>query len=127
MIDSDFPDNILAMILALRHLQVVGFAEQSTKYQNCSSPQVLDIQAVVWGPHPGEIHTHAPLPADVSAWATGINDLEQVVGLSGNCVSPNFNATGVVPQHGVIRDLAERRRDRLGELGRRPAYFPLGH
>jgi probable HAF family extracellular repeat protein len=82
--------------------QVVGFAERSTQYQNCSPPQVLDIQAVVWGPHPGEIRTLTPLRGDVSAWATGINDREQVVGLSGNCVSPNFNATGVVPQHGVI-------------------------
>ena len=82
--------------------QVVGFAERSTQYQNCSPPQVLDIQAVVWGPHPGEIRTLTPLPGDVSAWATGINDREQVVGLSGNCVSPNFNVTGVVPQHGVI-------------------------
>jgi probable HAF family extracellular repeat protein len=63
---------------------------------------VLDIEAVIWGPGAGEIHTLAPLPGDISAWATGVNDHGQVVGLSGNCVSPNFNATGVVPQHGVI-------------------------
>jgi len=82
--------------------QVVGFAERSTQDQNCSPPQVLDIQSVVWGPHPGEIHALAPLPGDVSAWAIGINDHEQIIGASGKCVSPNFNATGVVPQHGVI-------------------------
>jgi hypothetical protein len=33
--------------------QVVGFAEQSTQYQNFNSPQVLDIQAVVWGAQSG--------------------------------------------------------------------------
>jgi len=82
--------------------QVVGFAEQNTQNQGCAPPQVLDIQAVIWGPKPGEIHTLAPLSGDVSAWAIGINDSGQVVGLSGNCVSPNFNGNGTSPQHGVV-------------------------
>ena len=90
--------------------QVVGFAEQSTQYQNCSAnsvpgqrPQILDIQAVVWGPNPGQIHTLAPLPGDISAWAIEINNYEQVIGVSGKCVSPNFNASGATtPQHAVI-------------------------
>jgi probable HAF family extracellular repeat protein len=82
--------------------QVVGFAEQNTQNQGCTLPQVLDIQAVIWGPKPGEIHTLAPLSGDVSAWAIGINDSGQVVGLSGNCVSPNFNGNGTSPQHGVV-------------------------
>jgi len=82
--------------------QVVGFAEQSTQYQNCSLPQVLDIQAVVWEPS-GEIDTLAPLPGDLSAWAIGINNYGQVIGVSGDCVSPNFNGNGgTTPQHVVI-------------------------
>src|SRR5215469_10529415 len=83
--------------------QVVGFAELPTKDPNCIPPQVLDIQAAIWGPKPGEIQTLSPLPGDISAWAIGINDAGQIIGLSGNCVSPNFNATGATtPQHAVI-------------------------
>jgi probable HAF family extracellular repeat protein len=82
--------------------QVVGFAEQSTRYQKCSLPQVLDIQAVVWEPS-GKIETLPPLPGDVSAWAIGINNYGQVIGASGDCVSPNFNGNGgTMPQHVVI-------------------------
>jgi probable HAF family extracellular repeat protein len=85
--------------------QIVGFAEQSTQNQHCTAPQVLDIQAVVWGPRPGEIRVLPPLPGDLSAWAIGINDHEQIVGLSGDCFSPNFNANNgnsPTPQHAVI-------------------------
>lgn len=83
--------------------QIVGFAEQSTQDPNCIAPQVLDIQAVVWGPNPDEIRTLAPLEGDISAWAIAINNAGQIVGLSGNCVSPNFNAPGATtPQHAVI-------------------------
>ena len=108
--------------------QVVGFAEQRTQYQNCSAnsvpgqqPQILDIQAVVWGPNPGEIHTLAPLPGDVSAWAIGINNYGQVIGVSGICLSPNFNAPGattpqnaVIWQHGTVTS--------LGTLGGYPVF-----
>lgn len=87
---------------ANNHGQAVGFAEYSTQDPNCIAPQVLDVGAVIWGPRPGEIHTLAPLPGDISAWAIGINDHEQVAGVSGNCVSGNFNGTGAPPQHGVI-------------------------
>jgi probable HAF family extracellular repeat protein len=83
--------------------QAVGMAEQGTQDPNCIPPQVLDIQAVLWGPNPGEIQTFSPLPGDISAWGIGINDAGQVVGLSGNCVSPNFNAPGATtPQHAVV-------------------------
>jgi len=83
--------------------QVVGFAEQNTQDPNCIPPQVLDIQAVLWGPNQGEISTLSPLPGDISAWAIGINNHGQIVGVSGNCVSPNFNAPGATtPQHAVV-------------------------
>jgi probable HAF family extracellular repeat protein len=93
-----------AQALGVNNLgQVVGFAEQSTQDPSCIPPQVLDIQAVLWGPQLGEIHTLAPLPGDISAWAIGINDLGQIIGVSGDCVSPNFNAPGATtPQHAVI-------------------------
>ena len=103
--------------------QIVGFAEESTQYQNCSAnfvpgqqPQILDIQAVVWGPYPGQINTLAPLPGDISAWAIGINNYGQVVGVSGKCVSPNFNAPGATtPQHAVIWEHGKA--TDLGNLG----------
>jgi probable HAF family extracellular repeat protein len=83
--------------------QIVGMAEQGTQLQHCTAPQALDIQAVVWGPRPGEMRTLPPLPGDISAWAIGINNAGQIVGVSGNCVSPNFNAPGgTTPQHAVI-------------------------
>jgi probable HAF family extracellular repeat protein len=102
--------------------QVVGFAETSIRDANCAAPQVLDIEAVIWGPRAGEIHELPPLPGDASSWATGINDREQVVGLSGNCVSPNFNATGVVPHHGVIWQNGTV--TDLGNLGGTQINFP---
>jgi probable HAF family extracellular repeat protein len=83
--------------------QAVGMAEQSTQLQHCASPQILDIQAVVWGPEPAEIHTLSPLPGDASAWAIGINDHGQVIGVSGDCVSPNFIGNGgITPLHAVL-------------------------
>lgn len=83
--------------------QAVGMAEQSTQDPNCIPPQVLDIQAVIWGPKEGEIQILPPLPGDISAWGIGINDAGQVVGLSGNCMSPNFNTPGApTPQHAVV-------------------------
>jgi probable HAF family extracellular repeat protein len=101
--------------------QVVGFAEESTQYQNCSPPQTLDIQAVVWGPNWGEIRTLAPLPGDVSAWAIGINNYGQIIGVSGQCVSPNFNTPGATtPQHAVIWQRGTVRS--IGNLGGSSAF-----
>jgi len=82
--------------------EVAGLAETATQDPSCSPPQVFDVEAVVWGPKPGQIRQLPPLPGDISAWAVGINDHEQVIGVSGNCVSPNFNLYGLQPQHGVI-------------------------
>jgi hypothetical protein len=36
--------------------QVVGIAETATKDPTCVAPQVLDYEAVVWGPRRGEVH-----------------------------------------------------------------------
>jgi probable HAF family extracellular repeat protein len=102
--------------------RAVGLAEKSTQDQSCSPPQVFDVEAVVWGPEPGEIHELPPLPGDASSWAIGINNRGQVIGLSGKCVSPNFNLTGVVPQHGVIWQNGKA--INLGSLGGTLRTFP---
>jgi probable HAF family extracellular repeat protein len=104
--------------------QIVGFAETAIQDPLCIAPQVLDVDAVLWGPRAGQIRILPPLAGDLSAWATGINDSEQVVGLSGNCGSPNFNAvSATVPQHGVIWQNGTV--TNLGNLGGTLATFPF--
>jgi len=65
--------------------QIVGAAETSTQDPTCTSPQVLDFEAVIWGPKPGEIQALPPFPSDSVGIAIGINDKGQVVGVSGGC------------------------------------------
>lgn len=65
--------------------QIVGTAETSTKDPSCILPQVLDFEAVIWGPKPGQIQALPPFPGDSIGVALGINDLGQVVGISGAC------------------------------------------
>jgi probable HAF family extracellular repeat protein len=69
--------------------QVVGWAENSTVDPSCASPQILDIEAVIWGPDADEIRELPPFPGDAIAAAIAINDEGQVVGLSGICGSPS--------------------------------------
>jgi probable HAF family extracellular repeat protein len=68
-----------------RRGEVAGIAENRTRDPECVSPQVLDFQAVIWGPKPGEIRELDPLPADSVGMALGINDKGQAVGGSGRC------------------------------------------
>ncbi len=65
--------------------QIVGAAETSTQDPTCTLPQVLDFEAVIWGPKPGQIHALPPFPGDSVGVALGINDWGQVVGASGAC------------------------------------------
>ena len=83
--------------------QVVGYAENSIQDPNCVPPQVLDIRAVVWGPKAGEIQELPPLPGDTISAATGINDREQVVGVSGPCSADT--SRGVLWEEGAVTDL----------------------
>jgi probable HAF family extracellular repeat protein len=82
---------------------VAGFAENSNKDQECpgkvavngTGPQVLDFEAVIWGPRPGEIRQLPTLTGDTVGMAFGINDLGEVVGISGTCANtilPGFTA-----------------------------------
>ena len=65
--------------------QFVGAAETSTQDSACIAPQVLDYEAVIWGPKPGQIQELPPFPGDSVGIAFGINDKGQVVGVSGTC------------------------------------------
>lgn len=87
--------------------QMVGYAENSTRDPNCASPQVLDWEAVIWGPKKGEIHELAPFPGDSVGAAAGINDKGQVVGGSGVCGFPSFadSVHAVLWQNGSVIDL----------------------
>jgi probable HAF family extracellular repeat protein len=75
---------------------VAGYAENSYRDPECpgkngpkavngTGPQVLDFEAVIWGPRPGEIRELPPLPGDSVGMAFGINDYGQAVGASGRC------------------------------------------
>jgi len=70
--------------------QIVGMAETANQDPNCVSPQVLDFDAVIWGPKPNQIQVLPVLAGDSAAVALAINDHGVAVGSSGPCVTPNF-------------------------------------
>jgi probable HAF family extracellular repeat protein len=65
--------------------EITGWAENTVHDPTCVLPQVLQFRAVVWGPANGQIRELPPLPGDTVTAATAINDLGQVVGISGIC------------------------------------------
>ncbi len=88
--------------------QVVGWAENGTHDSTCVSPQVLQFEAVIWGPRLGEITQLSPLSPDIDGAATAINDHGQVVGISGICDQAvgRFTAKhAVMWENGVASDL----------------------
>jgi probable HAF family extracellular repeat protein len=88
--------------------QIVGFAENSTHDPSCIAPQVLDFEAVIWGPEEGEIHELLPFPGDDIGVAATINDHGQVVGCSGTCGSaPSITdcVHATLWQNGSVTDL----------------------
>lgn len=73
---------------------IVGFGENTVDH-TCYPPQVLDFAAVVWGPHPREMHTLPPLSGDTEAGANGISSNgDYVGGASGTCA--------IGPAHAVV-------------------------
>lgn len=86
--------------------QVVGWAENSTVV-SCAPPQVLEIEAVIWGPDADEIQELPPLHGDAIAAAIALNDEGQVVGLSGICGVPSLylGVHAVLWQNGSVIDL----------------------
>jgi probable HAF family extracellular repeat protein len=87
--------------------QVVGTAENSTQDPSCIAPQVLDWEAVVWGPKQGQIQELPPFPGDPVGAALAINDSSQVVGGSGICESPSPApfVHALLWQNGSVTDL----------------------
>jgi probable HAF family extracellular repeat protein len=65
--------------------QAVGWAENGVHESTCTAPQVLQFEAVIWGPKAGEMTELPPLSGDLDGAATAINDQGQVVGISGIC------------------------------------------
>ena len=89
--------------------QIVGGAETANQDPNCVPPQVLDFEAVVWGPNPGQIQVLPKFPGDSVAVAFAINDRGQVVGSSGPCQGPR---SGLALRHAVLWQ-----RDTVTDLG----------
>jgi probable HAF family extracellular repeat protein len=104
--------------------QIIGVAENNTKDKLCPSPQVLDYQAVIWGPGKGDIQTLPPLPGDTVGFTLGINDLGQVVGVSGTCANTVISAVGLVTgphavlwENGAVTDLGNLGGKMIGKAG----------
>jgi len=98
--------------------QLVGLAENDTleKPGYCATPyQVLDFEAVIWGPGPDDIRELPPLHGDTVGFALSVNDKGQAVGSSGLC--SNTTTTGLVSgPHAVLWDSDGSAID-LGNLG----------
>ena len=98
--------------------QIVGAAETSTQDPNCTTPQVLDYQAVIWGPKPGQIQALPPFHGDSVGVALEINEKGQVVGVSGDCAPyGQAIAHALLWQHG--------RPFHLGSLGGHNGTIPF--
>lgn len=96
--------------------QVVGWAENTVHDPTCVSPQVLQFKAVVWGPN-GQVQQQLPgIHGDPDQAAVAINDLGQVVGVSGICgsaVGALSAKHAVLWDHGTATDLGNA----LGGVG----------
>jgi probable HAF family extracellular repeat protein len=103
--------------------QIAGFAETARPDSECpkniavngTGPQVLDFEATIWGPFPGQIRQLPPLPGDTVAMALGLNDAGQAVGTSGRCSDTTVPAFAAGP-HAVFWDV-DGSVHNLGSLG----------
>ena len=118
--------------------QAAGWAEKNTRDPGCSNipavngtgPQILDFEAVIWGPAPGEIHQLAPLPGDTVGLAlSGSSDFGRrrswaFSGSCGNTILPGFTAG----PHAVVWESDGSVHD-LGNLGGtvNPAILAVGN
>src|SRR5437879_5195031 len=79
--------------------QVVGWAENGIHDPTCDpSFQILQFRAAMWELN-GTMHELPPLPGDSTSAATAINDLGEVVGISGDC---GIAVGGVSAKHAVL-------------------------
>jgi probable HAF family extracellular repeat protein len=92
--------------------QIVGWAETAVHDPTCVAPQVLQFEAVIWGPRGNDIQQLPPLAGDPDSAATAINDRGQVVGISGTC----YKAVGALSaKHAVLWE--DGRAIDIGNLG----------
>jgi probable HAF family extracellular repeat protein len=92
--------------------QAVGWAENTVHDPTCTSPQVLQFEAVIWGPRKNEIQQLPPFHGDPDGAATGINDSGQVIGISGICQNAVGNQSAT---HALLWQ--NGRTTNLGNLG----------
>jgi probable HAF family extracellular repeat protein len=88
--------------------QVVGWAETPVQDPTCLPPQILQFEAVVWGPGRGQIQQLTPIYDDPDSAATAINNQGQVVGISGICenaVGDKSATHAVLWEKGAVIDL----------------------
>jgi probable HAF family extracellular repeat protein len=79
--------------------EIVGWAENGVQDPTCDTAlQTLQFRAVIWEPD-GTMRELPPLPGDSTSAATAINDLGQVVGISGAC---GIAVGGVSAAHSVL-------------------------
>jgi probable HAF family extracellular repeat protein len=77
---------------------VVGWAETTVQDSTCTAPQVFQFEAVKYG-RDDRPQVLAPLSGDQDSAATALNDLGDVVGISGEC----NNAVGALSaKHAII-------------------------
>jgi uncharacterized membrane protein len=83
--------------------QVAGWAENGVHDPTCNNTppfnQVLQFEAVVWGPKLGEMTQLSPFGSDPDSAATAINDKGQIVGISGLC---DIAAGNTSAEHAVL-------------------------
>jgi len=103
--------------------EVAGFAENATRDPQCptgtavngTGPQVLDYEAVIWGPGAGAIRELKPLPGDTVGAALWLNDKGEAVGTSGLCANVVLPPIAFGP-HAVLWETDGTPTD-LGNLG----------
>src|SRR5215472_6871980 len=79
--------------------EIVGWAENGVVDPTCDNAlQTLQFRAALWAPD-GTMTELPPLPGDATTAATAINDLGQVIGISGAC---GIAVGGVSAAHSVI-------------------------
>jgi probable HAF family extracellular repeat protein len=93
--------------------QVAGWAETTVEDGTCEAPQQLQFLPVVWDLNTDQVQALPPFPGDSSGAATGINDLGQVVGISGDCDQAVGRRTA---RHAVLWDTDGTVKD-LGNVG----------
>jgi len=104
-----FPGGLNSYATAVNNRgEIVGWAENSVIDPTCNTAvQTLQFRAALWEPD-GTMKELPPLPGDSTSAATAINDLGQVVGISGACgiaVGGVSAAQSVLWQNGVPNEI----------------------